>query len=204
MATKQRLSRVSTNADLGKSSATVKRGAKTVKSVQASSKQNAKAASATKQKGKPTGTLKKPVSSEIEPTTQNTSAQAALSESVEREIRERLATLARIASDVASAGEKLQAALATLNDSASRLATSLSLVANAVEVAQRPAQAPAADKIATHLAGIEARLERFKVDNRHGLDLIGLKLEQVVNGLADLRRTISSLGARPTSPSSIA
>jgi hypothetical protein len=100
---------------------------------------------------------------------------------------------------VGAALSRLDTVLDRFAEGVSRLDSGLERVsAMAGELASSLKQPPwDTKKLNGHAANIEGKLERLTVDNRRGLELLGLKLDRIVNAVGELRRTISLPSHRP-------
>jgi chromosome segregation ATPase len=116
----------------------------------------------------------------------------------EREIAAQLAEIENKIGGFGAVLGRLEGALVKFAQSATRLDGALERLTAAVQELESwiKKSAGSLDKLQGHAAAIETKLERFKVDNLRALDLIGLKLDRIVNGVAELRRTVSPPGQR--------
>jgi hypothetical protein len=107
-----------------------------------------------------------------------------------------IAKVEAVVGGVEAALSGLDGALSQFNQSAARLHDGLSRLTAAVHELESWIKKPAgaAEKLQGHAANIEVKLDRFKIDSQRALDLIGLKLDRVVNALGELRRTVTPPG----------
>ncbi len=110
-----------------------------------------------------------------------------------RESAERLAVVESAIGGLGAALDRLESALVKFAEGAARLDGGLERLTGAVRELESWIKKPigVAEKIQGHAANIETKLERSKVEHQRALDLIGLKLDRIVNGVAELRRTVS-------------